>query len=115
MKNQKVLSLDGNIIVVTKHGTDDYDIYFEGDDDSVRGTMLDVVKAFAEWQWSVLDTPAVSFDFDETDQEISNPWMDTSARFDLTDIEAYEKYGADNLLRFISDACDLLRPDETEV
>ena len=106
----KTITLDGERITVEQFGHDDYAIAFDVADCSVRGTMLDVVKTFADWQWCVLDCPVVSFE--HNDIAISNPWVDESARFPLSDREASETYGATNLLQFIIDVGDLLRPTE---
>ncbi len=108
----KSFTIDGERITVTKHGENDFDIFFEEGDFSVRGTMLDVVKTFAEWQASVLDEPVVSFAW--LDRTISNPWLDPSARFPLDSQQSADTYGIDNVLQFIIDACALLRPTDTE-
>ena len=106
----KTLTINGVTIVITRFDAHDFDIYFDDIDTSVRGSMLDVVQAFAEWQASSLDKPAVSFDW--LDRTISNPWIDPSARFPLDCTKAVETYGAENVMRFVMDACDLLRPDD---
>lgn len=106
----RTITLDGERITVEKHGDNDYSIAFDVGDFSVRGTMLDVVKTFAEWQWCVLDCPLVSFE--HNDIAISNPWLEESARFPITSAEASELYGIDNLLQFVADVCNLLRPTE---
>ena len=110
--NTNIINLDGEQITVTQYGADDFDISFRVGDFSVRGSMLDVVKTFAEWQWCELDEPVVSFE--HNDRTISNPWIDESARFPLDSAEASETYGLDNVFRFIIDACLLLRPTGTE-
>lgn len=113
MKN-KTLHIDDETITVTKHGENDYSIAFDVFDYSVRGTLLDVVKAFAEWQVCTVDStplPAVYFDDDDSDVTICNPWTDRTGRFDLDDTQAIETYGVDNVLKFIMDATALLRPD----
>ena len=107
---RKTVTIDGETIAVTKHGNRDYSIAFEVGDYSVRGTLLDVVKTFAEWQASVLPEPAVSFEWQ--DRAISDPWLDPSARFPLDCTQAVVTYGEDNVLQFIIDACALLRPDK---
>lgn len=104
----KTITLDGERITVEQFGQNDYAISFDEADCSVRGTMLDVVKTFAEWQYSVMAEPAVSFEY--SDQSISNPWIDPSARFPLSDFEACETYGTGNVLQFVFDSCDLLTP-----
>lgn len=106
----KTITLDGERITVEQFGRDDYCIAFDEADCSVRGSMLDVVRTFAEWQYSVMAEPAVSFDYG--DQSISNPWVDPSARFPLSSSEASDTYGLDNLLQFIMDAVELLRPND---
>ena len=108
--NIKTITLDGERITVEQFGRDDLSITFNVADFSVRGTMLDIIRTFAEWQYSVLAEPAVSFEYG--DQSISNPWVDPSARFPLTSAQASNTYGLENLLQFIIDACDLLRPSE---
>ena len=106
---QRIMNIDGGFVITEKHGKNDYSIFFQSLDCSVRGTLLDIIKAFAEWQWSELDEPMVSFEYN--DQTISNPWIDTSARFPLDDASACAEYGEDNVFQFIIDACSLLRPD----
>lgn len=108
--NTNTFTLDGERITVTCHGDNDYDIFFEEGDFSVRGTLLDIVKTFSEWQASVMTEPAVSFPWQ--DRTISDPWLDPSARFQLDCTQAVETYGAENVMRFVMDACDLLRPDD---
>lgn len=107
--NRKTITVDGVSITVTEHDENDYDIYFDDIDCSVRGTMLDVVRSFAEWQQEA-EFPAVWFDFEG--QAITNPWIDSSARFPLDTVDASVYYGAENVMRFIMDACSLLRPSE---
>ena len=106
----KTINLDGEHITVTRHGAYDYSIAFDVADFSVRGRLLDIVKTFAEWQASVLDEPVVSFDW--LDRSISDPWLDPSARFPLDTVEATDTYGEDNVMQFIMDACNLLRPTD---
>ena len=106
----KTIILDGEHITVTKHTHDDYNISFERDDFSVRGSALDIIRSFAEWQQGRLDEPVVSFEW--RDMSISNPWIDPSARFPLDNQRSALTYGVDNLLRFIRDAGELLRPDD---
>lgn len=105
----KTIHIDGTTVIVTEHGENDYDIFFEDVDCSVRGTMLDVVRSFAEWQQEA-DDPAVSFDFDGV--AITNPWMDETGRFPLDTVDSATYYGVENVMRFIMDACTLLRPTE---
>lgn len=107
--NRKTITVDGVNVTVTEHGENDYDIYFDDIDCSVRGTMLDVVRSFAEWQQET-DDPAVYIDFDGV--AIANPWMDETGRFPLDTVDASVYYGAENVMRFIMDACTLLRPTE---
>lgn len=109
----KTIMLDGERITVTKHDTKDYSICFEIGDYSVRGSLLDIVETFAEWQASVMTDPAVSFPWQ--DRTISDPWLDPSARFPLDCTQASDTYGVENVMQFIIDACDLLRPDRKEV
>lgn len=113
MADTRTITLDGEHITVTRHRPYDYTISFEVGDYSVRGRMLDIVMAFAEWQASVMDEPVVSFEW--LDRSISDPWLDPSARFPLSCIQATDTYGEDNVLQFIADVCELIRPDESEV
>lgn len=109
MPTTKTILHDGERITFTRHGNNDFSLCFEVADYSVRGTMIDMVKTFAEWQ-NTTDNPPVTFPFH--DREICNPWVDTSARFSLTDTDAVACYGIENVLRFIMDVCDLLRSDD---
>ena len=113
MANTRTITLDGEHITVTRHRAYDYSIAFDVADFSVRGRMLDIVMTFAEWQASVMDEPVVSFEW--LDRSISDPWLDPSARFPLDTIQATETYGEDNVLQFIADVCELIRPEESEV
>lgn len=108
--NQKSFTIDGEYITVTQHGQNDYDIYFRNADFGERGTLLDVVRAFADWQSWNTSEPSVSFDWQ--DRTISDPWLDPSARFPLSSAESCDTYGMDNVLQFVIDACELLRPME---
>lgn len=105
----KVITLDGERVTVTQHGANDYSISFDVGDYSVRGSMLDIIRTFAEWQTSVMDEPVVSFPW--KDRSISDPWLDPSARFPLDSPTACDTYGTENVLQFIIDACALLRED----
>ena len=107
--NTNTITIGGEHITVRQYGDNDYSIHFLLGDFSVRGTMLDIVKAFAEWQWCELDEPVVSFEY--LDRNISNPWVDESARFPLDSKESADTYGLENVLQFIIDACILLRPE----
>ena len=70
-----------------------------------KGTLTDIIKAFADWQWTVaLDPCPVFFFFEETGQDISNPWIDPSGRFPLDTVDAVKEYGAENVTKFIADA-----------
>ena len=46
----------------------------------------------------------VGFEFNG--QLIINPWMDESGRFELTNEEAIERYGRENITMFILDIID---------
>ena len=107
--DKTTMNIGGYPVVTERHGENDYSICFPVQDYSVRGTMLDNVKAFAEWQWSNLTDPLISFE--HGDQRISNPWIDHSARFQLDNEKACMEYGEDNILQFIIDACIILRSD----
>lgn len=110
MANTRTITLDGERITVTQHGEDDYSIAFDVADFSVRGSFLDVVKTFAEWQQATLDEPVVSFEWEGID--ISNPWLDDSFRFPIDDEGASATYGVVNIFQYIVDATALLNPDD---
>lgn len=108
---KKTLTLNGETITVTQHGDNDFDISFRNADFSVRGSMLDIIQAFGDWQMNDnLDNPSVCFDYDGI--AICNPFYDETGRFDLDIISAVNEYGENNVLQFIMDACSLLRPDD---
>ena len=112
--NTKTITLGGEHITVTRFDTDDYKIFFENEHRTVRGSMLDIIKEFAEWQMCEFqEDPAVYFDYE--DIAICNPWYEQTGRFPLSDYEASAYYGLENLLKFIMDACEFLRPDNEEV
>jgi len=67
--------------------------------------------AYAQWSltedepFSFLQTErAVSFEFN--DMDITNPWIDESARFPLNDRQAVSTYGEINVGKFILEASD---------
>lgn len=64
--------------------------------------MLDKVKEIADRQFR--EGEGVGFVFNG--QLIINPWMDESGRFELTNKEAIERYGEENMMMFIEDIID---------
>ena len=67
---------------------------------------FEIVKAFAyenlEMQAEGVED-LVGFEFNGI--YIVNPWVDETGRFDLTDEEAVETYGLDNVVKFV---CDII-------
>lgn len=113
MADSRTITIGSEHITVTRHRAYDYSIAFDVADFSVRGRMLDVVQTFAEWQRVCLDCPVVSFEYDG--QDIGDPWCDPSGRFPHDCVQATDTYGEDNVLQFIADVCELIRPNEREV
>lgn len=61
---------------------------------------LDQVKALAELQRTTEDYDSpIGFDF--AGQWIIDPWMDETGRWSLTDEEAVQYYGSENIKKFI--------------
>ena len=68
-------------------------------------TRLEILKAkefaernFEESAWAGSEG-MTAFEFNGI--TIVNPWIDETGRFDLTDKEAIERYGLENVLNFI--------------
>ena len=69
--------------------------------------------AFVQWNYegnSVIPSAArgneISFEYQ--DMNITNPWIDESARFELTDAKAVETYGEENIGKFILSVSDFM-------
>ena len=105
---------------IYRHGEDDYSVFFPVSDCSVRGTLKDVIreltrewkspeeiaKLFAYAQWTDQDDPLVSFDYEG--QDITNPWVDPSGRFEHGYEEAVRIYGDENVTKFVNDVNKLV-------
>lgn len=69
---------------------------------------IENAKAVAKTQLDYLNiegkNPENLISFIFKGQSIINPWMDTTARFELTDTEAIETYGLENIYEFIKQA-----------
>ena len=53
------------------------------------------------------DSPFINVGFEFEGQWISNPWLDSTGRFDFTDDEMLEEYGVDNLIKYLDSVKDL--------
>ena len=60
------------------------------------------MKEFAEGE--NFDNPESDICFEYKGQDITNPFIDESARFPLTDEQAVEKYGEENIRNFFEQA-----------
>lgn len=96
-------------VTITLHEEGYYDIYFDNGDWSLSGSATDVlneltedcleqVKAFAEKNFSANDPALV---VETGDISVTNPWVDESARFPLTDEQAMVTWG----IRVVVDFC----------
>ena len=75
----------------------------------VGGTLSKIVEEFVAWQNNVdaiFEDPIVSFDFEG--QCITDPWVDPSARFPHTTVDAIRMYGVQNVAKFITDVITFL-------
>ena len=74
---------------------------------------LEAVKEFAEKQWEDFENiekenrPYVSFEYQGMD--ITNPWIDESGRFPLSDADAISEYGLINIKKFCTEALGKIR------
>lgn len=75
----------------------------------VGGTLSKIVEEFVAWQNNtddIFNDPVVSFDFEG--QCITDPWVDPSARFPHTTVDAIRMYGVQNVAKFITDVITFL-------
>ena len=68
------------------------------DDPEQGGELLEKIKEFTDGQWDAYCEDAnriysVVVISEEMGTEVVNPWMDTSARFDVADAEAVDEWG----------------------
>ena len=72
--------------------------------------MMQKIKEFAEHNWSAEDENVVSVE--HLDQAVSNPWMDRSGRFALTDEGAIKEWGLDVVMDFCEKAKAKIKEEE---
>ena len=101
---------------ITRHGQNDYDIYWHNGDCSTRGTATDIldefccealdkVKEFAEENMG-LEKPTIIGKHPWI--AVSNPWYDESARFELSDEDALEEWGMETVFDFCNKAKEII-------
>lgn len=71
----------------------------------MSGDLLKAIKEFAYLNYDTNRNPLVSFEYNG--MSITNPWIDESARFPLTDAQAVETYGLTNVIDFCQRVCEL--------
>lgn len=108
-----------DVVTITKFGKDDYDIFWHNGDCSVRGSAteildefcegeLDKIKRIAYEQWSTeKENPSLYVEC--KGMAVTNPWIDFSARFELSDIGALEQWGMKTVFDFCLKAKSLIR------
>lgn len=108
---------------ITRFGTDDYDIYFHNGDCSVRGTATDILEEFCNGNLSEIkqlaydewskgnENPQLYVEDDLYGMALTNPWMDSSSRFELTDADALEEWGMESVFEFCTKAKEVINED----
>ncbi len=61
--------------------------------------ILNKIKEYAELN-NTHDASCSDIYFEHNAMAITNPWIDESARFPLTDVQAVETYGLANVINF---------------
>ncbi len=69
--------------------------------------LLNKIKEFAYINMDAENAKTTTVYFDHNGMAITNPWIDESARFPLSDIQAVETYGLANVMDFCEKAIDL--------
>ena len=80
------------------------------EDTNTYKITLDDVKTFAEWQTdiqAVFGASLISFDFEGI--AVTNPWVDETGRFELSNKQAIRVYGVKNYTKFIKEAIKALK------
>lgn len=105
-------------VTVTKHGYDDFDIYFHNGDCSVRGTATDILQELTQNELHSIKEFAIENFSKEDDQltvasepsgiAVSNPWMDASARFSLDDADAFFHWNIQVVVDFCIQVMEVL-------
>lgn len=81
----------------------------------ISSQELMLARKLAEEQWLKAGEDGqspdmISFYYEHEGIEIINPWVDSTGRFDLSDDEAIEMYGYENVMNFIERAAkEMLR------
>lgn len=68
----------------------------------MKNYLLDAVKEFAEYNFNLPDEEQVTVETEFVN--LSNPWMDQSGRFELTDYEAVKEWGLPAVVAFYEKA-----------
>ena len=71
---------------------------------------LDAVKQFAETNFA--DESDSYFAVTANGYDVTNPWMDMSARFELSDAGAVKEWGLDTVIKFVLGATKLINGKE---
>lgn len=75
-------------------------------------TMLEKVKEFAEKNFSLPESEQI---FVETELfNLTNPWIDSSGRFPLTDEQAVKEWGLEAVIKFYEEAKEVIFKEEEE-
>ena len=102
------VNISGNNITITQHGKDDYEIYRDDNASSLRGTATDILNELTMGNlYKVKELAEKNFGEDEPDftvaiddMAVTDVWYDLSARFPLSDDDAFEEWGIEGVVRF---------------
>ncbi len=121
--NKKV---NGETIFITRYDMNDFSIYYSSIDTSVRGTAYDIVEDLASHYNLKFDDihsfAEINFNLDEplmttTVQgvAVSNVWMDSSARFSLSTVRAFDEWGIQGVIDFVIDAAEYINTHQFQI
>lgn len=115
------LKCDDDTVTITKYGNDDFDIAWHNGNCSVRGTANDILEEFCEGnlnkikqiaykEWSTsADCPSLYYADSKSGMAVTNPWIDSSSRFELSDADAIEMWGMETVFGFCAKAKEVLK------
>ena len=76
--------------------------------ESIEGVSLDEIRKFAEENFAA-DDDSQKLAVEICDVAVSNPWMDESGRFELTDEQAVQTWGMQGVMDFCAEAGRIIR------
>ena len=118
--------VNGETISVTRYDMNDFSIHYLSVDASLRGTAYDVVEdlakhfglsyddinIFADINF-ILDEPLMTTTVQGV--AVSSVWMDSSARFNLYTMRAFDEWGVQGVIDFIIDAAVYIKKHEFQL